>query len=353
MNKQKKIIKSRPSSSITPKIYNSNKLYNNTQQNPKNNNSSRKKIFFFSNNPKQKVRQRIFSLLDINPKSISTGTSLPKQYERTASAKTIIIKPKIKLEKKDKNFENPCKIIENNSKKVDAYLPKGFTNYQFLIKNPKLFQKIVNSNSIFNNKKIKVLNYLEQKAKQNITDPFFSKPPTDKECGFNMKKTNNVSKVRNNYYDSDIFNLKNDIVNLKKSSEIYLFKNYGDNRYYITKESNSRWQPKKTMPTLYNCSSQEYNIVIPDRKNNTSSTKEKIMTECKNSVNKQKGLLEFYELSRSGFSQPCESYNKTYSNNINCFKKINQIGTTLYNSFLTYKDICQKPFMSDKRLKSL
>ena len=348
MYKQKKIIKYRPSSSMTPKITSYTNLNNSTQQNSLNNNNNYpKKINLFSNQ-KSKYRQRLFSLLDISEKYLSRGTCLPKQYKRAESAMTN--KKPAKLEKKCKNLEDPCEIIENKIKKIDVWLPKGYTKYQLFVKNPKIFQKKINSYSLFN--KNKILNDREQKAKQNKTDVFFSNPPTEKECGFNRNKNNNLSKIRTKYYDSDIFNLKNDIVNLKKCSETFLFKNIGDNQYYITKESNSRWQPKNNIPTLYNCSSKEYNIVIPNRLN-TSSTKEKIIIEAKNSFNKQKGITEIIDLSKSGCSKPCEEYIKTYSNNINCFKKTNQIGASLYNSFLTYKDICQKPFGLDTKLKSL
>ena len=62
----------------------------------------------------------------------------------------------------------------------------------------------------------------------------------------------------------------------KKISETYLFKTKPKEYYYLTRESNSKWSPKSSIPTLVNCPSIEYNILNPGKRN-FALTKDKLM----------------------------------------------------------------------------
>ena len=54
-----------------------------------------------------------------------------------------------------------------------------------------------------------------------------------------------------------------DVENLLKSSEIYILKTKPKEYYYLTRESNSKWSPKLSIPTFLNSPSTEYNILNP------------------------------------------------------------------------------------------
>jgi hypothetical protein len=90
----------------------------------------------------------------------------------------------------------------------------------------------------------------------NYTDIFFSKPKSPN--GIYFKPEKNYSNL---YTESDIFNMKKDIVNLSKCGENYLFQLENKKKYTPSNESKSHWQPKINFPNLINFSSTEYNTV--------------------------------------------------------------------------------------------
>jgi hypothetical protein len=258
-----------------------------------------------------------------------------KYIETIASRKKRLYKPNL--------WDNSDEKINKNQR--DKWMPKGF----------ELFENIINKavkNNIKNlsieeknsNGKIKYIP-IRYKYRQNMSesDIFHQKPKVNYDNGL-MKKNKKY------YQNSDIFHLKNDIENIKKSGEKSYFKEY-DNRFKYTsaRESHSEWDPKILKPNLMNHSSTQYNILNPSQKNN-SKTKNEIQNECNKInpnecfTNKQKSLCEFIDLSR--VSAPNVNYNYIRIMKINpraCYKR-NNFCSEYYDIYGQYKNICDKPF---------
>ena len=292
-----------------------------------------------------------------------------KEKENEINKKEIEIKEGIKDEKKINKVKENIKteIIQNKIKnRNDPWLPKGYPEYELLVKNPKLLKQYLKKNYFFsNNLPDFTLSNIRQKSKES--DIFFKNPITFKESLYNKK-------IKNNKYNtSDIFHLKYEIENLAKCSEKYLFKEKHKDNYYITRESESKWSPKIPFLGYMNSPSTEYNILNPSKKNFVF-TRDKIITEvekCKNknieekkldkgiskSVNymnpiyRQKGIGEFIDITRNGGNNVGKDFLGFYSRNKNCFKKNNEVCANFYNSYIFYKDICEKPFTQNPTLK--
>ena len=260
--------------------------------------------------------------------------------EKIASRKKRLYKPNL--------WDNSEEKI--NKKQRDKWMPKGF----------ELFENIMNKaakNNIKNlsieeknsNGKIKYIP-IRYKYRQHMSesDIFHQKPSIDYNNDLLIKK--NIRYFQN----SDIFHLKNDIENIKKSGEKSYFKNYDNSlRYTSARESNSEWDPKILKPNLMNHSSIKYNILNPSQKNN-SKTKNEIQNECNKInpnecfTNKQKSLCEFIDLSR--VSAPNVNYNYIRIMKINpraCYKR-NNFCSEYYDIYGQYKNICDKPFSNPK-----
>ena len=259
-----------------------------------------------------------------------------KYIETIASRKKRLYKPNLWDNYTDEKI---------NKNQRDKWMPKGF----------ELFENIINKavkNNIKNlsieeknsNGKIKYIP-IRYKYRQNMSesDIFHQKPKVNYDNGL-MKKNKKY------YQNSDIFHLKNDIENIKKSGEKSYFKEY-DNRFKYTsaRESHSEWDPKILKPNLMNHSSTQYNILNPSQKNN-SKTKNEIQNECNKInpnecfTNKQKSLCEFIDLSR--VSAPNVNYNYIRIMKINpraCYKR-NNFCSEYYDIYGQYKNICDKPF---------
>ena len=266
-----------------------------------------------------------------------------------------------KTKKNIKKEETKTKIkIKNRN---DLWLPKGYPEYELVVENPKLLKQYLKNNFFANN--LPEFNLADIKSKES--DIFFKKPMTFKESMYN-KKIN-----PRNYLSSDIFNLKYEIKNLAKCSETYLFKERPKNNYYITRESESKWSPKVPFLGFMNSPSTEYNILNPSKKN-IGLTKNIIVTEVEKNKNKnieekkldkrisksvnymnpiyrQKGIGEFIDITRNGGNNVGKDFLGFYHRNNKCFRKSNEVCATFYNSYLFYKDICEKPFVRNPTLK--
>jgi hypothetical protein len=390
---------------------------------------------FSSNVSVPKFKEKLFSLLDVNDKvTDSRGTSLPIQYKRLTEEENKrqfgflyreeqnqnlaliknflnnmnMSKYKIKKDKEDKekkeNKENKTKEkkleikiehsnkekekikiksaeinsrIKNNKSEEsktkikvknrnDLWLPKGYPEYELLVQNPKLLKKYLKNNYFANHLPEFTLTNIRQK--QNESDIFFKNPITFKESLYNKRIK------PNNYNSSDIFHLKYSIENLAKCSEKYLFKEKPKDKYYITRESESKWSPKTPFLGFMNSPSTEYNILNPSKKNTIGYTREKIVTEINsykdkiiedkkldrkisksvnymNPIYRQKGIGEFIDITRNGGNNVGKDFLGFYNRNDKCFRKNNEVGATFYDSYLFYKDICEKPFTLTPTLK--
>ena len=310
------------------------KKNNYPQKNYKINNSEISK-----NNEKDKIKDKEVGINDKNKENeIFNSKKNPLKLKKTIIIKSPeeIIKNDKKLKEKEKNKEN---------KKRDRWLPFGYESYELLIKHPKLFNKKLNAEySMKKNLSAQII-----KERTYNSDIFFFKPPSEKEVAH---KT--IEKTRN-HQNSDIFNIKNDTINISKSGETYLFKKLNKNKYYVTNESNSHWiLPNNKMKSLIGSSSKDYNILDPKSKGIYLS-KEKQMSECENKKNnseivinptyKQKGITEFVDITRNGACNTRKDYINAYNNNPRCFFKNNQIGSSFYDIYFQYKGLCKKPFV--------
>ena len=395
---------------------------------PKNNTQNFNRYYrILSSNAYNPHKEKLFSLMDINDKiTDSRGTSLPIQYKRfsekdednkrqfgflyrqeqnykIALIKNFLNNMKIskcttkkenKEKKENKNNEKKLEIkIEHNNKEKenikinkeikiksktettkpklkiksrnDLWLPKGYSEYELLVENPKLLKQYLKNNVFANNYPEFNINNIRQKSKES--DIFFKKPITFKESLYNkkIKPNNNLS--------SDIFNQKYELENLVKCSESYLFKEKSKDNYYITRESESKWSPKVPYLGFMNSPSTEYNILNPSKKN-IGLTREKILTEVgkikaknieekkldqkisksvnyMNPIYRQKGIGEFIDITRNGGNNVGKDFISFYNRNIKCFRKNNEACATFYNSYKFYKDICEKPFTLNPTLK--
>ena len=260
---------------------------------------------------------------------------------------------KLKIEIKDSNliknektkdrkkFENKTEynrtifnknISSHIRQKRDKYLPKGYLEYE---------QRLLNNN---NSNKERIYYIKERKQKANESDILFLKPRSEKES------INYINKEKARTFTiklgSDIFNSKNDLNNLMKSSELYLFKK--NNKQFST-ESNSFWASKVSTPSYMNYPSVEYNILNPTKKNNTK-TKEKIYKETldkklMNPIYKQKSISTFYDITKVGTNRNL-TYQKTFEENNKIFYKNNDVCTIQYNNYKNYEGLISKPFLT-------
>ena len=216
--------------------------------------------------------------------------------------------------------------------KRDKYLPKGYLEYE---------QRLLNNN---NSNKERIYYIKERKQKANESDILFLKPRSEKEF------INYINKEKARTFTiklgSDIFNSKNDLNNLMKSSELYLFKRH--NKQFST-ESNSFWASKVSTPSYMNYPSVEYNILNPTKKNNTK-TKEKIYKETldkklMNPIYKQKSISTFYDITKVGTNRNL-TYQKTIEENNKIFYKNNDVCTIQYNNYKNYEGLISKPFLT-------
>ena len=262
-----------------------------------------------------------------------------KYIETIASRKKRLYKPNL--------WDNSDEKINKNQR--DKWMPKGF----------ELFENIINKavkNNIKNlsieeknsNGKIKYIP-IRYKYRQNMSesDIFHQKPKVNYDNGL-MKKNKKY------YQNSDIFHLKNDIENIKKSGEKSYFKEY-DNRFKYTsaRESHSEWDPKILKPNLMNHSSTQYNILNPSQKNN-SKTKTEIKNECnkinpnEGYTNKQKSLCEFIDLSRVSAPNVNNNYIRIMKINPRACYRRNNFCSEYYDIYDQYKNLCDKPFSKPK-----
>ena len=338
-----------------------NKFLNNTNEDnkiniitPKNNtirSNSETNIKNINNNRQPEIIK--IKKLDVNNLKNSIPNYLNNNIEKSNyhndnKRKNLVINTEYKYEnKKPKKSQST---IEIRIKK-DSYLPKGYPEYEVLVKNPKLLKRQVSTNNPY---KLPFLNLKEIKEKSYASDIFFRKPSNEEE-----KFTRKVL-TYDDHQNSDIFLQKNDIKSIYKNGECYLFKPKKQVVFNSSRESNSQWMPKPNVPTLLNHVSTEYNILNPSAKA-FSNTKNKIMIDCYNKRNpnieavnnfnpiyRQKVFCEFDDLTRNGAPNFSKEYLTSYNSSQNCFNKRSDVCTNYYDIYNSYRDICTKPFVRDK-----
>ena len=125
-------------------------------------------------------------------------------------------------------------------------------------------------------------------------------------------------------------------------------------KYTVSRESNSQWHPKHSMPTLLNYSSSERHLLNPAIKNigNTKQDLQKkyseVMYDYKSLCHRQKSLCEFIDLSRVSAPHLNKDYLDMYSKDNKIFKKRSEICSDYYDIYGCYKNLCDKPFQPFK-----
>lgn len=253
------------------------------------------------------------------------------------------------IKKKNSNFDIFENSKENNNIKKDIWLPTNYKNYEQIVKDRKLFIQKMNQNPFFN--RLPSCTLKEIQSKVNNTDIFFINPPRP-QAKFNAYANykNNLKNINNCYYNSDIFNVKNDDTSLKKIGEKYLFNDLENLKYTTSRESKSEWQGHIDKNSINNCSSENYNIVMPNRKNN-NLTKEKIYSTLDeknnnkhNPLYKPKSVSKYIDLANNSSSNFGKDYMNCYNSSINCFRRVPEHCSSFGDLFLQYKNICDRPF---------
>ena len=267
-----------------------------------------------------------------------------KNYNTISTPESFEINIKNKISKTNSFIE-----IRNRN---DKWLPKGYEDYEKIVKNPKLLKRQISTNNPFVNK-LPDLKLSDIKKKSIESDIFFRKIPDQKEDEYNYKLLN-----YNDHQNSDIFIQKNDLTSIFKNSETYLFKPKKKENYSNSRESNSEWMSQTKIPTLLNHVSTEYNILNPNIKN-FSKLKTEILNECENKKNinsvncfnpiyRQKSLCEFIDLTRNGAPNPGKDYLSSYNKSNDAFRIRNDICSSFGDSYNSCKNLLNKPFINDK-----
>ena len=287
----------------------------------------------------------LFSLLDVNDRITNKrGTDLPAQFKRAEENK-----PKRNIQTafpstRSERLFKPYVIESNEYEKCnkvtkDVLKPKYYNIYETITKNALRCKSSVSRKDL-------TLNQDEMRKKMYDSDIFFQRVI--------KSNTNRPSSNYSNFQHSDIFNLKNDSLSLSKSGEKSFLRPKPQYKYTVSRESNSQWHPKHSMPTLLNYSSSERHLLNPAIKNigNTKQDLQKkyseVMYDYKSLCHRQKSLCEFIDLSRVSAPHLNKDYLDMYSKDNKIFKKRSEICSDYYDIYGCYKNLCDKPFQPFK-----
>ena len=244
-------------------------------------------------------------------------------------------------------FEEEKKNNEKTYKIKDIWKPLNYEEYEEMVNDKKKLIKKMQKNPFFT--RLTQCSIKEIKEKVNHSDIFFLQK-NNKE-NIDLEHNNNIKKKNYNiYFNSDIFNIKNDEINIKKIGEKYLFNNQNNIKYTSSKESQSSWQNNIYKDPINNFSSKNYNILSPNRKNNFLNKDDIYKSLIKKPLNKQKGLGNYMDSANNNSSHFGQEYSKCYKSNPNCFKKVTEICANFGDLFLHYKNMCDQPFHKIKIL---
>ena len=245
-------------------------------------------------------------------------------------------------------FEEEKKNNEKTYKIKDIWKPLNYEEYEEMVNDKKKLIKKMQKNPFFT--RLPQCSIKEIKGKVNHSDIFFLQK-NNKE-NIDLEHNNNYIKKKNYniYFNSDIFNIKNDEINIKKIGEKYLFNNQNNIKYTSSKESQSSWQNNIYKDPINNFSSKNYNILSPNRKNNFLNKDDIYKSLKKKPLNKQKGLGNYMDSANNNSSHFGQEYSKCYKSNPNCFKKVTEICANFGDLFLHYKNMCDQPFHKIKIL---
>jgi hypothetical protein len=247
--------------------------------------------------------------------------------------------------------EEETKDAEKTYIKRDAWKPLNFEVYEDMYKNKTDLSNKMQENPFFI--KLPQQSMKEIKEKMCRSDVFFVNNIEQSDLEKHMRETR--TEKYNKYYESDIFNIKNDDISIRKIGEKYLFNPPNSIKYTSSRESKSFWENKSTKNISTNFSSKKYNILVPNRKNDllTKDDIYKILNQKKSSnpLHKQKGISKYFDLAKNSSSNPGNEYTKFFVSNPNCFKKVPEYCCSFGDLYLLYKNLCDEPFYKKKQNK--
>lgn len=294
-----------------------------------------------------------------NSNNVKDETNISKKIEENKNKKKedkeIIKRPntsiyaykqKINTDNEKVEIMKEKKINNNN----DIWMPSNYKDYEESVKDRKVFFQKMKENPFFS--RLPSCTLKEIQAKAHNTDIFFVKPPKlNSKFNYFKNYMNNIKNQKSNcYINSDIFNIKNDELSLKKIGEKYLFQIPQNVKYTSSRESHSEWKSDINGNSINNCSSKEYNILIPNRRN-CNLTKEKaykvldkLNYNKNNPISKQRSVSKFIDLANNIKSNFGKDYMDCYQANEDCFKKVAEHCSSYGDLFLEYKNLCDRPF---------
>ena len=246
------------------------------------------------------------------------------------------------------------KVCEKTIIKRDLWKPLNYEIYEEMVKNKKIFIGKMQENPFF--KRLPQCSIKEIKEKTRNTDIFNLKQTVPEKFELEKQRRESRQELYNVYFDSDIFNIKNNEVSIKKIGEKYLFNNPKNIKYTSSRESKSDWMNNLTKDTLNNCSSKPYNILTPNIKNRNLSKDDiyKLLDDKNiliNPLHKQKSISKYIDLANNSSSNFGQEYLKFFKSNPNCFKKIPEHCGTYGDLYLQYKNLVDEPFYKKHIIK--
>jgi len=314
-----------------------------------------------------KNKEKNKTLDNINNNNMKEETNIAKKIEDNKN-----IKKEEKKEDKDKEKEiikRPNTSIYSYKKKIntenekadtikekkinnnnDIWMPSNYKDYEETVKDRKVFFQKMKENPFFS--RLPTCTLKEIQAKAHNTDIFFVKPPKlNSKFNYFKNYMNNIKNQKSNcYYNSDIFNIKNDELSIRKIGEKYLFQIPQNVKYTSSRESHSEWKSDINGNSINNCSSKEYNILIPNRRNynltkeKAYKTLDKLNYNKNNPISKQRTVSKFIDLANNIKSNFGKDYMNCYQANQDCFKKVAEHCSSYGDLFLEYKNLCDRPF---------
>lgn len=200
--------------------------------------------------------------------------------------------------------------------------------------NPRLVsQKMLASDIFFINDKNEDKNKIFQQNKK--------KSPTT--------NTNNFSSnERPEYLDSDIFNIKNNLMSINKIGEKQLLKvnRYQYSGFYPSAKSNSEWSPKNQSNNYMNYHSSDYDIFNPLIKKNINTIANlKNNSNGFNPANRQKSISEFIDLTRNGVPNTNKELIKALDKDNKIFSYKEDLCSNFLDLHREYKYLVEQPFV--------
>jgi len=346
-------------------ITNINNITNNNNNNKNNKNT---KAETFNSQSKQ------LSLLDVKMKTYKQKTCFNKQFGRpqltVSQVFTNLNKNKNKLQsnsEKEETIESLNKMVQSQNNWRDIKTADPNLNPRMSLFNHPAFQRehhnhgpTPRSNDFINialaetNRQLYMscaepkVNPKEMALKYRESDVFHQKEVRVKQPKriFSAVEPTSSNKldIKIDYYDSDIFCLKNNKTSLSKSTEKQIAL-VSPKKYHRTTMSGSEWYPKTAKSTLVNYESSNLNICNMGVKG-FSKTREMIETEDPTScANKKKSLNEYVDLIRPFAPNPNIQYLKALNNNKDEFKVHNDVCANYGNLYQAYKGISEPPFL--------